>query len=61
MKTVAQVAKKMGVHSNTVRKWCRAGMLGAYQVVPNGTWRIPDGYEAFCELHSSPMVAEEAK
>jgi len=36
--TLAEVAKKMKVTENTVRKWCRDGVIPAYKIGRH--WRI---------------------
>lgn len=39
--TVREVAQRTSCHPDTVRKWVRAGTVGAVRVGPHGTIRIP--------------------
>ncbi len=38
--TVAETAKALRVHEDSVRRWIEAGTLEAYRL-PGGTYRIP--------------------
>lgn len=41
MYTLSQVAKRLGVHVNTVRLWCLTGKI-EFARTPGGHYRIPD-------------------
>jgi len=40
MLTVADVAKILHVHPNTVRRWCATGRMKAYRISPRGDLRF---------------------
>ena len=39
---VADVAKELSVHPETIKRWIRAGRLAAVKTSANGNWRISD-------------------
>lgn len=40
MLSAATVAKELGVHADTVREWCRVGLI-EFVRTPSGGYRIP--------------------
>lgn len=39
--TVAEVAERLSVNRETVRRWLRSGQLQGFQVAKKSGWRIP--------------------
>jgi excisionase family DNA binding protein len=48
--TVAQVAKQLGVHPNTVRNWCDKGLLECV--------KLPTGYRRFTQDSIDRLIEE---
>jgi excisionase family DNA binding protein len=38
--STGDVARMLNIHTNTVRRWCRSGILKAYRVGPRGDRRF---------------------
>ena len=38
--STGDVARLLNIHTNTVRRWCRSGMLKSYRVGPRGDRRF---------------------
>lgn len=53
MLTVRQVASLLGVHPDTVRRWCNEGRLRYYQFNPRGRRRISaEDVRTFIDEHA---------
>jgi excisionase family DNA binding protein len=54
--TTGQAAKLLGVHLNTVLKWCRLGRITAYRTSPIGHWRITrKTLEEYAQANNIPL------
>ena len=56
--TVDQVAGRLNVHPNTVRRWAQQGLLNPYRIGPRGDRRFrPDDVERFLRINPSRVFA----
>jgi excisionase family DNA binding protein len=62
MLTSGEVAQLLGLHVNTVRRWCRAGKLKAYRITPMGDrrFRREDVEHAFQEEEAIEQRLEQS-
>lgn len=61
MLTVSQVAKRVNVHPNTVRRWCEEGLLKVYRVGNRGDRRFrSEDIDCFLSMWKSKKSQESA-
>ena len=54
--TCADVAERMGVHPETVRRWCKSGDLPSFKLGPR-IWRIAaSDLAAYQQAHTSQQA-----
>lgn len=58
--TTGEAAKRLGVHTSTVYRWCAAGHLRAHRTSQIGKWRITEESLAeYASLNSIPLLGSE--
>jgi len=62
--TTGEVARRLGLSPDTIKRWCRSGKLqGAYWLYGSRQkgWRIPDLAVAMVELHEQQAQEYQAE